>query len=132
MLSVVVFLPLSGAIAIFVFNWTEVLKTQAQLKRQVVAALKKYSGRAIVEPAHMELAEPSLEQAYAACVEQVLECSSAQILLHCFISLSLLTFFLDLVMPTPLVTFLHLPPNSTDFVVLFYGNPSYKLLSTLV
>ena len=37
---------------------------------EVVAALKKYSGRAIVEPAHMELAVPSLEQAYAACVEQ--------------------------------------------------------------
>ena len=30
---------LSGAIAIFVFNWTEVLKTQAQLKRQSLRAI---------------------------------------------------------------------------------------------
>ena len=30
---------LAGAISIFVFNWTEVLKTQAQLRRENVAAI---------------------------------------------------------------------------------------------
>ena len=37
---------------------------------EVVEALKKRSGRSIVEPAHMELASPSLKDAYDACVAQ--------------------------------------------------------------
>ena len=37
---------------------------------EVVAAVKKHSGRAIVEPAHMELAAPSIADAYASCVAQ--------------------------------------------------------------
>ena len=36
----------------------------------VVALFRKVSGAAIVEPAHMELAEPSISQAFDACVKQ--------------------------------------------------------------
>ena len=36
----------------------------------VVNAFRETSGAGIVEAAHMELAEPTLLQAYAACVEQ--------------------------------------------------------------
>ena len=41
----------------------------AQL-HDVVRLFKETSGAHIVEPAHMELAEPSLMDAYAACVDQ--------------------------------------------------------------
>jgi len=36
----------------------------------VVRMFKELTGSRIVEPAHMELAAPSLEQAFAACVHQ--------------------------------------------------------------
>lgn len=36
----------------------------------VVQAYREAIGAAIVEPAHMELAEPTIEQAFARCVEQ--------------------------------------------------------------
>ena len=37
---------------------------------EVARALEQQSGAAIVEPAHMELAEPRLDQAFAACVRR--------------------------------------------------------------
>jgi sirohydrochlorin ferrochelatase len=37
---------------------------------EVVEAFRRHSGWRIVEPAHMELAEPSIETAFAKCVEQ--------------------------------------------------------------
>ena len=37
---------------------------------EMAEAVKKHSGRRIVEAAHMELAEPSIADAYAACVEK--------------------------------------------------------------
>lgn len=37
---------------------------------RVAQAYRKATGAAIVEPAHMELAEPTIEQAFARCVEQ--------------------------------------------------------------
>jgi sirohydrochlorin ferrochelatase len=37
---------------------------------EVTALFKRVSGTLIVEPAHMELAEPSIEQAFARCVAQ--------------------------------------------------------------
>ncbi len=37
---------------------------------EVVRTFRKASGIAIVEPAHMELAEPTIAQAFARCVEQ--------------------------------------------------------------
>ena len=40
------------------------------MMHDVTALFKEVSGMAIVEPAHMELAEPSVEQAFARCVEQ--------------------------------------------------------------
>ncbi|MFP4171836.1 MAG: CbiX/SirB N-terminal domain-containing protein [Candidatus Hydrogenedentota bacterium] len=36
----------------------------------VAQAYREATGAAIVEPAHMELAEPTIEQAFARCVEQ--------------------------------------------------------------
>jgi sirohydrochlorin ferrochelatase len=36
----------------------------------VAAAYRRHSGRPIVEPAHMELAEPSIAAAFARCVER--------------------------------------------------------------
>ena len=36
----------------------------------VATAYQRHSGVAIVEPAHMELAEPSIAQAFARCVER--------------------------------------------------------------
>lgn len=44
-------------------------KANAQLI-ELVAELKIRSNRPIIEPAHMELAAPSIQDAYAACVEQ--------------------------------------------------------------
>ena len=41
-----------------------------QLLLEVAAAYKSHSGLPIVEPAHMELAEPSIATAFARCVEQ--------------------------------------------------------------
>jgi sirohydrochlorin ferrochelatase len=41
-----------------------------QLLLEVVAAFRRHSGWPIVEPAHMELAEPSIATAFARCVEQ--------------------------------------------------------------
>ncbi len=41
-----------------------------QLLLEVVDAYRKHSGRRIVEPAHMELAEPSIATAFRRCVEQ--------------------------------------------------------------
>ncbi len=37
---------------------------------EVVAAYRQHSGAAVVEPAHMELAEPSIAAAFARCVAQ--------------------------------------------------------------
>ncbi len=37
---------------------------------EVVRTFREATGTAIVEPAHMELAEPSIAQAFARCVEQ--------------------------------------------------------------
>ncbi|HEX6961084.1 MAG TPA: CbiX/SirB N-terminal domain-containing protein [Lacipirellula sp.] len=37
---------------------------------KVAAAYRQHTGRPIVEPAHMELAEPSIAAAFARCVEQ--------------------------------------------------------------
>lgn len=37
---------------------------------EIVRLVKEQTGAAIVEHAHMELAEPSIERAFAACVEQ--------------------------------------------------------------
>lgn len=37
---------------------------------EVVAVFKRVSGCTIVEPAHMEIAEPSIARAFAACVRQ--------------------------------------------------------------
>ena len=37
---------------------------------RVAQAYRKATGAAIVEPAHMELAEPTIEQAFERCVEQ--------------------------------------------------------------
>jgi sirohydrochlorin ferrochelatase len=37
---------------------------------EVVAAYRQHSGAAIVEPAHMELAEPSIAAAFDRCVQQ--------------------------------------------------------------
>ena len=37
---------------------------------RVAQTYRESTGTAIVEPAHMELAEPTIEQAYARCVEQ--------------------------------------------------------------
>jgi sirohydrochlorin ferrochelatase len=37
---------------------------------QLAEAYRSHSGRTIVEPAHMELAEPSVATAFARCVEQ--------------------------------------------------------------
>ncbi len=41
-----------------------------QLLLDVVAAFRQHSDWAIVEPAHMELAEPSIPTAFARCAEQ--------------------------------------------------------------
>ena len=37
---------------------------------EVVAMFRRVSGMAIVEPAHMEIAEPSIDAAFARCAEQ--------------------------------------------------------------
>lgn len=44
----------------------------------VVAMFRKQTGIRIVEPAHMELAEPTLDQAFAACIEQ----GATEIVIH--------------------------------------------------
>lgn len=41
-----------------------------ELLLEVVEAYRRHSGWPIVEPAHMELAEPSIAAAFARCVEQ--------------------------------------------------------------
>jgi sirohydrochlorin ferrochelatase len=41
-----------------------------RLLLEVVALFQQHSGYPIVEPAHMELAEPSIEQAFARCVQR--------------------------------------------------------------
>ena len=41
-----------------------------QLLQKAAERFAKYSGWAIVEPAHMELAEPSIQQAFDRCVAQ--------------------------------------------------------------
>lgn len=41
-----------------------------ELLLEVVEAYRRHSGWQIVEPAHMELAEPSIAAAFARCVEQ--------------------------------------------------------------
>ncbi|PCJ59651.1 MAG: cobalamin biosynthesis protein CbiX [Candidatus Hydrogenedentota bacterium] len=45
---------------------------------EVVSLFQKTSGARIVEPAHMELADPTLAEAYAACVEQ----GATEIIIH--------------------------------------------------
>ena len=41
-----------------------------EMLNEVVRVFRETTGAKIVEPAHMELAEPSLAEAYSACVEQ--------------------------------------------------------------
>jgi sirohydrochlorin ferrochelatase len=41
-----------------------------RMLEDVVRMVKEMSGTRIVEPAHMELAEPTLEQAFATCIAQ--------------------------------------------------------------
>lgn len=41
-----------------------------ELLIQVVALYRRFSGALIVEPAHMDIAEPTIEQAFSRCVDQ--------------------------------------------------------------
>ena len=41
-----------------------------QMLNEIVAMFRRVSGMPIIEPAHMELAEPSIADAFASCVEQ--------------------------------------------------------------
>ena len=45
---------------------------------EVVRVLRESTGMAIVEPAHMELAEPTIAQAFTKCVEQ----GARQVVIH--------------------------------------------------
>jgi len=60
----------SDKIAIIVVDHGSRREESNQLLLEVVDAFRKVSKRPIVEPAHMELAEPSLASAFARCVDQ--------------------------------------------------------------
>jgi sirohydrochlorin ferrochelatase len=61
---------ISGTTGIILVDHGSRKESANTLLLDVVDLFKATSGAAIVEAAHMELAEPSLADAYAACVEQ--------------------------------------------------------------
>ena len=60
---------LSGVGIILVDHGSKVAEANAMLD-EVVRMFRESTGAPIVEPAHMELAEPTIAQAFARCVEQ--------------------------------------------------------------
>ncbi len=57
-------------IGIILVDHGSVVPEANQSLLEVVRVLRKSTGIAIVEPAHMELAEPNIAQAFTSCVEQ--------------------------------------------------------------
>ena len=60
----------SPTIAVILVDHGSRLAESNDLLLEAVAAFRERSGRAIVEPAHMELAEPTLAHAFDRCVER--------------------------------------------------------------
>lgn len=56
--------------AVLLVDHGSVVDASNQLLVKIVEAYRQHSNWTIVEPAHMELAEPSLADAFARCVEQ--------------------------------------------------------------
>lgn len=59
-----------GAVGIVVVDHGSRRDESNRLLEEVVAMFQRLSGAAIVEPAHMELAEPSIATAFGRCVER--------------------------------------------------------------
>ena len=57
-------------IAVILVDHGSKVAASNELLEQIVAAFRAQSDWPIVEPAHMELAEPSIETAFARCVAQ--------------------------------------------------------------
>lgn len=62
--------PLPADTAVIVIDHGSKRAAANEMLLDIVAQYKKVTGTAIVEPAHMELAEPTLEDAVRACVAQ--------------------------------------------------------------
>ena len=62
--------PASGAIGIVIVDHGSRREESNRMLLELVALFRHRGGYTIVEPAHMELAEPSLATAYARCVQQ--------------------------------------------------------------
>lgn len=63
-------MSLPADIGIILVDHGSVVAEANQSLLEVARALRESTGVAIVEPAHMELAEPTIAQAFAKCVEQ--------------------------------------------------------------
>lgn len=62
--------PLRPACGIIIVDHGSRRTESNELLECLAAEFQRTTGRPIVEPAHMELAEPSIETAFARCVEQ--------------------------------------------------------------
>jgi sirohydrochlorin ferrochelatase len=63
-------LPCPAATGLVIVDHGSRRSESNELLLEVVEAYRRHSGWPIVEPAHMELAEPSIAAAFARCVEQ--------------------------------------------------------------
>jgi sirohydrochlorin ferrochelatase len=63
-------LPCPAATGLIIVDHGSRRAESNELLLKVAEAYRQHSGWAIVEPAHMELAEPSIAAAFARCVEQ--------------------------------------------------------------
>ena len=63
-------LPCPAATGLIIVDHGSRRAESNELLVEVAEAYRRHSGWAIVEPAHMELAEPSIAAAFARCVEQ--------------------------------------------------------------
>jgi sirohydrochlorin ferrochelatase len=61
---------LSSDIGVILADHGSVVSEANEMLVEVVTQFRETAGAAIVEPAHMDLAEPTIEQAFARCVAQ--------------------------------------------------------------
>lgn len=59
-----------GHIGVVLVDHGSKLEAANAMLREVAELYRRATGTAVVEPAHMELAEPSIAQAFRRCVEQ--------------------------------------------------------------
>jgi sirohydrochlorin ferrochelatase len=62
--------PLPGHIGLILVDHGSRRAEANRMLEEVVELFRTLSSTRVVEPAHMELAEPTLEQAFAKCIEQ--------------------------------------------------------------